>query len=776
LQTIGVRSSDDRQELNSSDSETKLRNFFANSYSAPFDGRFANLDKDTLGSIINSSFGVQKGRFAEEYGGSLLVSIKPLPGLGIRTTLKIMKNDQYGKLSFLCELRAGTLRHFAIQPVFASYEDSYQLCILSAFAEGGDLEEGIKVDEGNWRDAKPLELCPKERFRILMQISLAIQYLHTEYSHKKAISHNDIKLANVVLDSNKNARLIDFGISRNNDDDVDVQSIGTPGYVPDTINEETIRKNMDFYSFGVLILAVLTGESPCESKVHTIKKCPQGLTQLVKDFLNATENCSCFADKCLSILGWDDDTFKVIKQIATNCLRSISNQDFSFRDEVCVKLDAYGRHRGFKNYRYVRKEEATRCEYCYINPVIDASFNHVHHESYCTLRLGLCQECVKSHYLNPIFCHSCGPCTPKVDGSSTALICLSGDYLLGNEIEKQIFQSDCKNVKDAIKKRLPGIKRKRVNTKGDFDKECKTVAQLKDRNTVFIFYSGHFGNSKFHLCEETTLTKSELESALLMFGEKQKVVLILDCCGAPDDLNYSQLKCDFIQINASRPGETVGIESPFSKLFVQALDSSNKRCKECHICEQFYSNEKDDRCTYLSIDSIAEFVQAHFNVKHSEHQVKRVCRVTVGAEKLVFNIRSNVTIDLKVLRPHSDDTDAIRVEYYSGFEQILRKSFSKYFHLNMLHLSSYKSQIKEVIQVQNMLTHEEIKCEKNLVAVWNSKQPIGVSLRPRSATPSVLLKSGFRHNSMSNCSIGIRKNVNRSCTNSSIGRRRSYSC
>ena len=334
---------------------------FSNKSSAPFDGRIARLDSKVLNHITGKttelepdekiSFDFVKGRFSEQDLGSVHVSWEKIPGLDTRTVLKVMKKDSnkvkdsFAKKSFQNELKAGTLRHFGVQPVLAIYEDSYQMCVLSAFSELGDLEEIIKQDE-QWCEEKrtnsnaegELLLKPYMRLRVLIQISSAVQY-----TLRFKIAHLDIKLANIVLDANFNARLIDFGLSQHRDTAFDPTN-STPGYLPNECNAETRAENVVHYSFGVVMLATITGESPVETNVHSKygTGCQRPVRELKKDFEEET-NCQCYFQKCLKALEWKEIQKKIfldIVNVAMRCLKSIKKHqsEFNFDKQVCQKL------------------------------------------------------------------------------------------------------------------------------------------------------------------------------------------------------------------------------------------------------------------------------------------------------------------------------------------------------------------------------------------------------------------------------------------------------
>ncbi|MCO5600474.1 hypothetical protein L7F22_054587 [Adiantum nelumboides] len=94
----------------------------------------------------------------------------------------------------------------------------------------------------------------------------ALIYLHHEYG--MPIIHGDIKPSNILLDSNLEAHLADFGLSKLGKDGVFsiVSNFkGAIGYMaPEYAYAAEATTKVDVYSFGVVILEMLTGQKPTE--------------------------------------------------------------------------------------------------------------------------------------------------------------------------------------------------------------------------------------------------------------------------------------------------------------------------------------------------------------------------------------------------------------------------------------------------------------------------------------------------------------------------------
>ncbi|XP_042490663.1 serine/threonine-protein kinase-like protein At3g51990 [Macadamia integrifolia] len=102
-----------------------------------------------------------------------------------------------------------------------------------------------------------------KRVRFALQTAKAVETLHTS---NPPVIHRDIKSSNVLLDGNWNARLGDFGLAlRGNVEDVRIRRTppaGTLGYLdPGYITPENLSSKSDVFSFGILLLEIISGRN-----------------------------------------------------------------------------------------------------------------------------------------------------------------------------------------------------------------------------------------------------------------------------------------------------------------------------------------------------------------------------------------------------------------------------------------------------------------------------------------------------------------------------------
>ncbi|XP_043723854.1 cysteine-rich receptor-like protein kinase 2 [Telopea speciosissima] len=99
------------------------------------------------------------------------------------------------------------------------------------------------------------------RFKIIKGTAEGLVYLH-ENTNVRVI-HRDIKASNILLDSKLRAKIADFGLARSFQEDkshISTAIAGTLGYMaPEYLARGQLTEKADVYSFGVLLLEIVTG-------------------------------------------------------------------------------------------------------------------------------------------------------------------------------------------------------------------------------------------------------------------------------------------------------------------------------------------------------------------------------------------------------------------------------------------------------------------------------------------------------------------------------------
>ncbi|KAK1369935.1 Protein kinase domain-containing protein [Heracleum sosnowskyi] len=102
------------------------------------------------------------------------------------------------------------------------------------------------------------------RIKIALDTARGLEYLHEHC--KPQVIHRDLKSSNILLDSNYNSKLSDFGLAvTQGTNKGNLKLSGTLGYVaPEYLLDGKLTDKSDVYAFGVVLLELLLGRRPVE--------------------------------------------------------------------------------------------------------------------------------------------------------------------------------------------------------------------------------------------------------------------------------------------------------------------------------------------------------------------------------------------------------------------------------------------------------------------------------------------------------------------------------
>lgn len=145
-----------------------------------------------------------------------------------------------------------TLRHPSIPMIYDYFMVDDRYYLVMEHIEGLDANKYIKL--------LGEKLPEKKAIRIGMIVCDVLHYLHT---HRPPVIYRDLKPSNIMIGPGDRVVLVDFGIARFLTANLtDITTIGTMGFVPPEVYEESIEPASDIYSLGATLFYFLTGVSP----------------------------------------------------------------------------------------------------------------------------------------------------------------------------------------------------------------------------------------------------------------------------------------------------------------------------------------------------------------------------------------------------------------------------------------------------------------------------------------------------------------------------------
>ncbi len=142
---------------------------------------------------------------------------------------------------------------------------------IARLLDAGASEEGLPYFVLEYVDGQPIDeavrgLSVEDRLKLFLQLADAVAH-----AHRNLLVHRDLKPGNVLVDTEGNVKLLDFGIAKALDPlegkegntTVGGERPYTPNYAsPEQVRGEPVSTATDIYSLGVLLYQMLTGTRP----------------------------------------------------------------------------------------------------------------------------------------------------------------------------------------------------------------------------------------------------------------------------------------------------------------------------------------------------------------------------------------------------------------------------------------------------------------------------------------------------------------------------------
>ncbi|XP_057806958.1 systemin receptor SR160-like [Salvia miltiorrhiza] len=218
------------------------------------------LQKLTFGDLVEATNNFHSGALIGSggFGDVYKAVLKDGTVVAIK---KLKHASGQGDREFIAEMETiGRIKHRNLVPLLGYCKVGEERLLVYDYMRHGSLEGALHGTKK--------KLSWDARRRVAIGAARGLAFLH--HSCSPHIIHRDMKSSNVLLDHNLEARVSDFGMARMMsvvDTHLSVSTLaGTPGYVPpEYYHSFRCSTKGDVYSYGVVLLELLTGRRPTDS-------------------------------------------------------------------------------------------------------------------------------------------------------------------------------------------------------------------------------------------------------------------------------------------------------------------------------------------------------------------------------------------------------------------------------------------------------------------------------------------------------------------------------
>ncbi|KAJ0521595.1 putative protein kinase RLK-Pelle-LRR-XI-1 family [Helianthus annuus] len=214
-----------------------------------------------------------------------------------------------------------SLRHMNVVKLYGCISSEDSNLLVYEYMPNGSLWDRLHTDN--------ISMDWSVRYDIAIGAAMGIQYLH--HGCERPVLHRDVKSKNILLDEEMKPKLADFGLAKMVQSGKVMDSThiiaGTHGYIaPEYGYTYKVTEKSDIYSFGVVLMELVTGKKPVESEFGESKD----IVYWVHNEMRSNDDMISLVDPSIS-----EDAVKMLS-IAIRCTMKLPELRPSMR--IVVKM------------------------------------------------------------------------------------------------------------------------------------------------------------------------------------------------------------------------------------------------------------------------------------------------------------------------------------------------------------------------------------------------------------------------------------------------------